>query len=199
MGFFKTLAVLLWPRPETEYERVHLLLRLGRWGRLGAAWSRFGLAAGAALLLTGAEWRVEEEIDCLALTIYFEARGEPRAGREAVAHVVMNRVADPRFPASVCDVVHHSRGEEENCQFSWYCDRLSDRPENRGEWQDALSLARIVYWNGNADPTGGALWYHAAYVKPIWRRKLERTERIGAHIFYRDPVPNEPVSREAGA
>ncbi|MCK4867057.1 MAG: cell wall hydrolase, partial [Alphaproteobacteria bacterium] len=44
-------------------------------------------AAGAA------EWNVNNQLECLALNVYFEARGEPREGQVAVAHVVMNRVA----------------------------------------------------------------------------------------------------------
>ena len=38
------------------------------------------------------------EIDCLALNIYFEARGEPKLGQIAVGHVVLNRVVDKRYP-----------------------------------------------------------------------------------------------------
>ena len=41
------------------------------------------------------------EVECLALTVYFEARGEPDDGKRAVAHVVMNRVSDRRFPDTV--------------------------------------------------------------------------------------------------
>ena len=41
---------------------------------------------------------------CLALTIYYEARGEPTIGQYAVAEVVLNR-AEKR-DLSVCDVVY---------------------------------------------------------------------------------------------
>ncbi len=40
----------------------------------------------------------EAAIHCLALNIYFEARGEPELGKHAVGHVVMNRVSDAKFP-----------------------------------------------------------------------------------------------------
>jgi spore germination cell wall hydrolase CwlJ-like protein len=42
---------------------------------------------------------------CVALAIYFEARGEPLAGQIAVAQVIKNRIQDPRYPADACAVV----------------------------------------------------------------------------------------------
>ena len=46
------------------------------------------------------------EIMCIAVAIYFEARGEPLAGRFAVAEVVINRMRDPRYPGDACSVVY---------------------------------------------------------------------------------------------
>ena len=37
-------------------------------------------------------------VDCLADAVYYEAGGEPREGREAVAQVVLNRVRHPSYP-----------------------------------------------------------------------------------------------------
>lgn len=182
------LLLLLRPRAETEYERIMLLHGLEKGGSKAASWGRFGLVAVIALLLTGAQSQVDEDLHCLALTVYFEARGEPENGQIAVAHVVMNRVNDRRWPGTVCGVVQQGGREQENCQFSWYCDRLSDMPAHRADWNTARALAHAAYWAASEDPTGGALWYHAVYVKPIWRRKLARWGRIGTHIFYLDPA-----------
>ncbi|NDH02271.1 MAG: cell wall hydrolase, partial [Marivivens sp.] len=41
---------------------------------------------------------------CIAMAVYFEARGEPIAGQLAVAQVVLNRVDDDRHPDNACDV-----------------------------------------------------------------------------------------------
>ncbi|MHA1153593.1 MAG: cell wall hydrolase [Alphaproteobacteria bacterium] len=125
------------------------------------------------------------EIECLALNIYFEARGEPEAGQLAVGHVVMNRVASARFPDTVCDVIQQG-GElrRYRCQFSWWCDGRSDKPLNKRLWEKSAELALKVYWGRSADPTEGALWYHADYVKPYWRSEYERGPKIGRHIFY---------------
>ena len=64
-----------------------------------------------------------DEISCLALNIYFEARNEPNEGKLAVSHVVMNRVMSSRFPGTVCKVIQQG-GEirRYRCQFSWWCD-----------------------------------------------------------------------------
>ncbi|MFQ6017247.1 MAG: cell wall hydrolase [Kiloniellaceae bacterium] len=127
-----------------------------------------------------------DEVACLALNIYFEARGEPDAGKLAVGHVVMNRVSSPRFPGTVCEVVRQGGDLRRNrCQFSWWCDGRSDKPKNKQEWQRSSEFALGVYWGQSQDPTEGALWYHADYVKPAWRKKFERGPKIGRHIFYR--------------
>jgi spore germination cell wall hydrolase CwlJ-like protein len=125
------------------------------------------------------------EIECLALNIYFEARGESETGQLAVGHVVMNRVNSKRFPSTVCDVVQQG-GElrRHRCQFSWWCDGRSDTPRNKRLWEKSAELALNVYWGRSADPTEGALWYHADYVKPYWRKVFERGPKIGRHIFY---------------
>lgn len=49
--------------------------------------------------------RAEAQRFCLADVVYFEARGRSEAAKRAVAHVVLNRVADPRFPKGICAVV----------------------------------------------------------------------------------------------
>jgi spore germination cell wall hydrolase CwlJ-like protein len=46
------------------------------------------------------------EVKCLAQNIYYEARNEPEEGKVAVGVVTLNRTQDPRFPKSVCGVVH---------------------------------------------------------------------------------------------
>jgi len=47
-----------------------------------------------------------DEVKCLALNIYHEARNQPTVGKLAVAQVTMNRVKDVRFPNTICGVVY---------------------------------------------------------------------------------------------
>jgi spore germination cell wall hydrolase CwlJ-like protein len=48
---------------------------------------------------------LDEAITCLGRTIDWEAKGEEVASMEAVAKVVMNRLAQKSFPKTTCDVV----------------------------------------------------------------------------------------------
>ena len=144
--------------------------------------------AFALPLVAGGEAQAEtdfsDEIHCLALNIYFEARSEPELGQIAVGHVVMNRMDDPRFPSTVCSVVNEGAKKRNRCQFSWMCDGRSDRPRDAAAWKSSKLLAHYIYWGFSQDPTHGALWYHADYVKPVWRKALLRGPEIGRHIFY---------------
>jgi len=129
---------------------------------------------------------------CMALNIYYEARGSTLADRVAVADVVQNRVRDTRYPNTICEVVKQGRQHpsgamiRNQCQFSWYCDGKNDRPQNEDLWIDAQMLAyQMVFEDKYRGITEGATHYHATYVKPRWASTLQLVGRIGAHIFYR--------------
>ena len=131
---------------------------------------------------------------CLALNTYHEAKNQSMIGQVATAQVVMNRVADSRYPNTVCEVVKQGpkyKGSDvpvrHKCQFSWFCDGKSDEPKRDSkEWFKAQDYARIVLSGRIAlDVTEGATHYHATYVKPSWAKTKTRTTRIESHIFYR--------------
>ncbi len=125
-------------------------------------------------------------LECMALNIYFEAPAGDTEGQRAVGHVTMNRMTDPRFPDTVCDVVHQGpEGTLHGCQFHWWCDGRSDEPTNSAKWGEAVEVAQLVMAGDDPDPTDGALYFHNTQVEPSWASKLERTVQIGPHIFYR--------------
>ncbi len=130
--------------------------------------------------------QLEADLQCLALTVYHEARGEPDLGKFAVAHVVLNRSRDARFPKRICDVVYEDVTTPGGCEFSWACDALIDQPKNDEAWRHSMRVARRVYAGLSIDPTGGAMWYHADYVEPAWANSLGSPQRIGRHRFYRN-------------
>ena len=153
-----------------------------------AAWAVVSVLAGYLVAPTPAAAAgvdVRRELECLALTIYFEARGEPDEGKIAVGHVVMNRASHPLFPHKVCEVVQQG-GEKLRfrCQFTWWCDGRSDQPADWRAWEKSKALARRIFWDYSRDPTAGALWYHADYARPRWRGDLSRGPKIGRHVFY---------------
>lgn len=68
---------------------------------------------------------------CLALNIYFEARGEPIEGQRAVAHVTINRARENK--TSICHEVF-KKG-----QFSWTRHRYSI-PKGQS-WEQSKKIA----------------------------------------------------------
>jgi len=134
------------------------------------------------------------QAECLAQNIYFEARNQSYAGQLAVAHVTLNRVASPDFPDTICEVVKegelNSQGniKRHRCQFSWYCDGLSDTPKHREEWARSILNAQKavdLWYASEGDITDGSLWYHAKNVEPLWARSFKKVMQIDDHIFYK--------------
>jgi spore germination cell wall hydrolase CwlJ-like protein len=131
--------------------------------------------------------REQAELDCLAEAVYYEARSETVKGQMAVAEVVMNRVRDPNFPKTVCDVVFQGRYRTTGCQFTFTCDG-SLRVKPRGEaWDRARAIALHVAMGLSKPITNKATHYHTDYVNPYWSPGLVETATIGTHIFYRFP------------
>jgi N-acetylmuramoyl-L-alanine amidase len=131
--------------------------------------------------------QVLQDLHCLALNIYWEARSESMNGQLAVAAVTMNRVRNERFPDTVCEVVKQGGWQRlHQCQFSWWCDGKHDEPKEVEAWRRAQFLARLVYAGVSGDPTKGALWYHADDVNPYWGAVTRATTKIGRHVFYDD-------------
>ena len=131
---------------------------------------------------------VSDAVRVMALNMYHEARGEGRTGMIAVGWVVLNRMADPAYPASVRGVVY------QGCQFSWVCDRRSDRPRDGRAWRKALQLAAMMLSEPAPDPTRGALWYHATRIKrPNLGSPVTTAARIGRHVFYVRAVRRVPL------
>ncbi|MDP4576326.1 cell wall hydrolase [Qipengyuania sp. G39] len=123
---------------------------------------------------------------CLAQAIYYEAALEPVSGQRAVAQVVLNRVAHPAYPNSVCGVVYEGVSRPV-CQFSFTCDGSLLRQPMASHWASARRIAREMLDGGRAPEVGTATHYHADYVVPRWAFTLGKIRQIGRHIFYRFP------------
>ena len=124
------------------------------------------------------------QLACMTEAIYFEAGARSEAGRAAVAHVILNRAEDPRFPGSVCEVIREGEARSE-CQFAYRCEmdvtliRWPDKHAN------AARTAERVMTGQTSDPTSGALFFHAASAAPGWFLTRERRGEYGGNIFYR--------------
>ena len=109
------------------------------------------------------------QVDCLAQNMYFESGWEPVDGQIAVAMVTINRQESGDFAPTICGVVKQKIAD--TCQFSWVCEYKTINNINRDVYLRIRSLAVYVYANRNhiKDPSRGALYYHADYVRPGWK------------------------------
>ena len=143
----------------------------------------------AAPRLPSAQQVVLAEHRCLTEALYYEARSEGVKGEKAVAEVVFHRMGSGNYGDSICAVVYEG-SDRKVCQFSFTCNGDLNRPREETAWNEAEQLAAQILTGevrlNNA--TGGATSYHATSVKPYWAPTLERTARIGKHIFYRGGV-----------
>lgn len=126
-----------------------------------------------------AEWQ------CLTEALYFEARGESLDGQVAVAEVILNRVASPLYPRTVCGVVNQRGGG--GCQFSYTCDGRTTKMRETGAADLAGRIARAMLDGAPRLLTEGATHFHSHGVRPGWSKRFSHTATIGAHAFYRQP------------
>lgn len=138
------------------------------------------------------EQYTEEDFECLARTIFYEAGNQSMMGKEAVALVVMNRVESLDYPQDVCGVVEQKARLKGKtiCQFSYFCERLP-RPYGK-RWEDSLIAARNgmngIYSKDVVMTVQDSVYYHADYVKPRWAKVKVFMGRIGDHLFYEEKV-----------
>ncbi len=156
------------------------------------------------------DWLPEEspwhnEAYCMAEAIYFEAGNQPLIGKIAVGQVIINRMYEPRYPNTICGVVHQGPVRESwkkngvfhpikfKCQFSYWCDGKSDKPKYGPTWEDstmvadwlATNLYNTSEYHIPHDYLEGATHYHATYVYPNWARHMQEVVKIQDHIFYK--------------
>lgn len=121
----------------------------------------------------------DAEHECLAGAIYFESKGEPLRGQLAVAEVILNRTESGKYPTSICGVV------KQKSQFSFVRGgRIPPIQKSSAAWRKAVAVAHIARDELADAAVSDAMFFHARYVSPNWRR-LKRVASIGNHIFYR--------------
>ena len=114
------------------------------------------------------------DLDLLARLITAEAKGECLTGQVAVGSVVLNRVADPRFPDTINGVIFEPR----QFQPVWQ----GTLPDKAGE--TSREAARMALEGDN--PVSDALYfYHIELASCDWIRSRETVVDIGVHRFAR--------------
>ena len=100
-----------------------------------------------------------DERELIARVVYLEARGEPAEGQQAVAEVILNRVAAENFPDRIADVIH----QENPQQFTTapYIDKVEPGAEQYAAVDAALYGEPVLpldvaYFS--REPENGNLW-----------------------------------------
>ncbi len=118
----------------------------------------------------------DNELDCIARAVYFEAGGEPLDGQIAVAQVIVNRVKDRRFADSPCQVIADGFFFPRDVPITLLA-----------RWQQAQRIAIDVANGKNLNPRLlRALYFHGIHEHPAWMKIKRRLATIGHHIFYGD-------------
>ena len=142
---------------------------------------------------------LETALVCLSLNIYHEAKNQSIVGQAAVAEVVMNRVADHRFPNTVCEVVKQGPVRESwktkkdpnlpkeervyyprknRCQFSWYCDGNRD-------------MLWVTYKDGTVIEQNMTAWRDSIHVALfVMNDKWSMDPTDGATFYYNPHIAN---------
>jgi hypothetical protein len=142
-------------------------------------------SAARAFFASGSGIDKARALQCMTLALYYEAANEPTEGQRAVAQVILNRVAHPSYPNSVCGVVFQGSERKTGCQFSFTCDGSLARKPARATWDRARGIAAAALAGSVYEPIGLATHYHATYVLPYWAASLANVGTIGLHTFYK--------------
>lgn len=124
------------------------------------------------------------ELECMERVIFFEANRSSREGMIAVGTVVMNRVASPEFPNTVCGVV---------TQKNQFAQGVMTRPMNSSALPDVQEAARAVLNGERSRGVQDAKFFHTAgHSFPY--DNMHYVMVAGGNAFY-DKRPSHLVTR----
>jgi spore germination cell wall hydrolase CwlJ-like protein len=115
-----------------------------------------------------------DERTCLVRAMNVESNRSSRHGLMAVGTVVMNRVASPRFPNTICGVVGQPG------QFAY---GVLANPLNPRELPPVERAADAILAGERYKPIGDAMWFHVASLRIPYR--VEYMAVAGGNAFYR--------------
>lgn len=118
----------------------------------------------------------DPELVCMAKVVRHEAANQPREGQLAVAQLIMNRLRSPKFPKSVCGVVHQpGQFFNTNAYHPSRGDRL---------WKTAMEVSVEARNAMRESVIGNAIYYNAARTRSAFHAGRKLATTIGDHAFY---------------
>ena len=74
------------------------------------------------------------------------------------------------------------------CQFSWVCGGYAKKPKSDDErWVESQEIAEGIAHGEYAEyrlKYGGAMYFHATAVRPVWAKTKKFVTKTGHHLFY---------------
>lgn len=123
----------------------------------------------------------QDEVICLALNQYHEARGSSEQDIKAVGFSTRNRVR-ASDSHSFCKTIW------EKGQYVWTKRSVSGLlPREKGSWLRMLTFAKTIVVNDDLDdPTNGADSFYSRKIHPpAWTHRSRIHLIIGAHVYVR--------------
>jgi spore germination cell wall hydrolase CwlJ-like protein len=137
-----------------------------------------------------------DQVETLALNMYYEARGDGRNIQEVsdsmqmVGEVTLNRLLFERYPNTICEVVY-----QKGPQFSWTI-RKDKVPTELEQWKLARQLAQSLL-DGTAEyfDNGATHFLNLQTVKraPKWTTRFNKVGKVGSHTFYSDGSADQSI------
>jgi len=118
----------------------------------------------------------KEEKELLAKLVHAEAKGEPYAGKVAVATVVLNRVDHEDFPDSIKGVIY------ENVSGTYAFSPVQDGAINQDYTaKDMEAVNEAIAYRGQDN--GALYFYNPDTATSKWIFTRETVTKIGDHVF----------------
>lgn len=115
------------------------------------------------------------DIELMSQIVYAESKGEPYEGKVAVASVILNRVAHPRFPKSVKEVINQKNA------FSCVKDGKIIATPDESCYNAVMDAIK------GKDPTNNAVFfYNPKTATSKWMKNIDKdnVKSIGNHVFF---------------
>lgn len=84
--------------------------------------------------------------------------------------------------------VHTAVEQVPVCQFSWVCGGYAKHPKSDDErWVESKQIAENIAHGDYAEyrlKYGGAMYFHATAIRPVWAKTKKFVTKTGHHLFY---------------
>ena len=117
------------------------------------------------------------DLEALQRVVYCEARGEPDAGKLAVAYVVINRSS-----ISGRSIAYEATKPSQFCVWG-------GAMTETGAALKCKNFAQIAMNRSSPDPSNGATFFFSGSKYPYWAQGRTPCARIGGHLFFKNIAP----------